>query len=786
MLRFPGRSPVRRNRFRIRALLLAGVLATLPLAAFGSGTLSPSPASARADTDSGDSLVLNGPKGSGVSLSVTPKDLSTVHQGDTVHLHFSGLKKTFESVVVGTCSADLPLAQIDFDDFQGVATQQACLGRIPTGLTGDLNPTSADNPGLSTSVYAANPRQDGTLDVDYLVGSGDAVNNPAYTLFLKDGTQKNVKSLTCDTTHACTIGFEVELADAPYEWHDLSTLSFKPAAGSADATGCSGLSKSSTVSAAGPERMQDPVAAMNGGYCSTTKSPIPVSYVPSGGGESDPGGVSAVGSGTDLAFAGSPYLAKHPLKTGQVAVPIGLNAVELAQWGGESQRSVDSSQLAYNDNPIDGLALDPADVARIVLHDYPQDYPADLPTTLAGGEKDNPLAATLLSRKGNKALLAGMDPSLVGLPMLNAPTVTYALGEDSGAIALSSYLAGKSPAAWTFPKNDENDAAKRSGKAVGAIEEWDSIVDHGQNGSSLTSETSSTSGLYNAKYSKDITGGGTDTWACPSFSLSGSALTLALTKACVRFGVMDAGTAAALDFTGTRLAAGDSYVAPGAASLQAAAAGTLNADGYFDTSSSSAYPLTYVEYAVVPTAPLLTSSCKPRTGQQDMLKNFLTYAVGDGQARLPAGLAPIGTDLAGQAKTAIGRIGTGKATGTCGPAKTGSGGGGGGTSTTSGGSSDGSGGGSIPTGEGPSTGASSSNGGKAGAANPAVALPKTEPVSSTIPAFGGMAKASSASVLIGLLLLTGLVSAAAVGVANGVGPAEVLRRARRLVFRRSA
>jgi hypothetical protein len=73
------------------------------------------------------------------------------------------------------------------------------------------------------------------------------------------------------------------------------------------------------------------------------------------------------------------------------------------------------------------------------------------------------------------------------------------------------------------------------------------------------------------------------------------------------------------------------------------------------------YPLTYVEYAMVPAQPLVNSDCTANTAAQTALNEWLTYVVGAGQQDLPSGMAPLPSSLTAQAQTAIAKVGTGAA-----------------------------------------------------------------------------------------------------------------------------
>jgi hypothetical protein len=116
------------------------------------------------------------------------------------------------------------------------------------------------------------------------------------------------------------------------------------------------------------------------------------------------------------------------------------------------------------------------------------------------------------------------------------------------------------------------------------------------------------------------------------------------------------------------------YVAPTAASMQAAAANmTTQPDGTLlpdpqggQVNGVEPYPLTYVEYAIAPAQPLLNTDCTADTPAQTALNEWLTFLVGNGQRDLPAGMAPLPSSLTAQAQAAIAKVGTG--TPACNPA----------------------------------------------------------------------------------------------------------------------
>lgn len=107
------------------------------------------------------------------------------------------------------------------------------------------------------------------------------------------------------------------------------------------------------------------------------------------------------------------------------------------------------------------------------------------------------------------------------------------------------------------------------------------------------------------------------------------------------------------------------YVAPTTETMQAAVPTmTAGADGMLEpnphaaATSSPAYPLTYVEYAIAPAQPLETTGCStPRTTSQADLTDWLDYLVGPGQSALPPGMAPLTATLLAQAQADIAKVG---------------------------------------------------------------------------------------------------------------------------------
>ncbi len=774
----PVRRPARRLAYRAALLLALGTY----LGA-STGAVDPAPVAAAAE-----GRTIPGP--GGLSVTVTPADLSTVRSGDRVHLVFRGLDKTQFVDFVGNCPSPFPVPVKDLAS--GPQLPLACYASFDSGLPGAVDTVTGLNLAASSQVRKLYPAKDGTVTVDYLVGSGKSTGNVAYYLFYADGRTDTVKSLTCGPADPCSIGFSVLSTVAPGQdtasWVDLSSLTVRPAPYGTVASGCS-ASDVATVPAVGPERGQLLLSTLNRGLCTAAPAALPVNYVATG----EPS-VSGVGTSADLAVAGSSLLAATdapPPSAGRVLVPLGLSATVLAQVGAPPpQDSLYPGQKVYG-QPLPPLSLRAADAARVVVHDFPSKNGLD-------GQPvgENTLGQDLMRLPGND-VLKGFDPSLFGLPLNAAPTVTYPTGPDSAPAALSSFLAAAAPAEWRYPASDPNRVLKRVGEQIGVTSSFDPLVDTGNKSNNtalpqLTSAASTVNSLYSAILAKDIPGQLPGALACPFRSVPDNEDKRRLAAGCVRFLVGDASTMADLRLPAAKVAnASGNYVAPTPAALQAASAGAVPDDKgvlALKAPTGGAYPMTFVEYAVVPAAPLLTEDCLPRTAQQDRLRSFLTYATGPGQSALPPGMAPLTPELKALAAAAIAKVGTGPATGPCAPVATpspapsgGATSGGtvdAGSATGPGASGFGPDGGSSGRSDGLGTygtpGASGTAGGSSRAAGATAPQPASAPavaaaadrIEAAVPRFGGVPVAGGVALpLTGLALLVAALSTA--GLASG-------------------
>lgn len=263
----------------------------------------------------------------------------------------------------------------------------------------------------------------------------------------------------------------------------------------------------------------------------------------------------------------------------------------------------------------------------------------------------------------------------------------------------------------------------------------------------------------------------------------------------------DLATARSLDLTVAQITnAGGGFVTPTPASMEAAvAAMTPDASGILipdptmstpaGTSADAAgapYPLTFVEYALVPAEPLIAADCTTRTASQAHLTQWLEYLTGDGQKNLPAGMEPLPESLLTEARGKIAQVGAAPSTRNCPPPETpptttdpnaatdpvsGTFDDASGDSSSFGDSSyssdlSGSGSGSGSSGYGSSgvggSGSGAAGNGPAAAGGGASTLAGATPAASVLPGFGGNRAASVFLALLTFLLIMGLVSGAVV------------------------
>jgi hypothetical protein len=338
---------------------------------------------------------------------------------------------------------------------------------------------------------------------------------------------------------------------------------------------------------------------------------------------------SAVGYGATPAFT-------PPVDRPYVAVPIAINAVVLAH--------IETDPIA---NP-----------ARLgnVFGDYPQLYITDAQAAalLGGGPSttsiywDSPLGKALVSE----------NPSLDVGPYYS-PT---------SSITTNGTLNNKNPS------NGIVGTSLADATTLFATSFFHTVVPNGMVSTTTGDALGVTSDFGTAHPAYNILGATglelLDKDLSPGLA-QGFALTNALTAANTWGGMADF----ALQTPGSIGSATPQYVTPNVSSMQAAVAEMIpQPDGTLEPNPNAtaehgvlAYPLTYVEYAIAPTQPLLNGDCSPRTKSEQDLIDWLTYITGPGQSELGNGLAPLTPFLQAQARNAIAQVGTATPTGPCTP-----------------------------------------------------------------------------------------------------------------------
>lgn len=130
----------------------------------------------------------------------------------------------------------------------------------------------------------------------------------------------------------------------------------------------------------------------------------------------------------------------------------------------------------------------------------------------------------------------------------------------------------------------------------------------------------------------------------------------------------DRATSAGLGMTNVKIGndAG-TFVAPSDAAVLAGLTSSTVQDGVLIPNPAATqpvdgvtpWPMSFVEYVIAPSQPLVDFDCNLRTDSQDLLDGWLKHLVGKGQGELPPGLLPLPADLKAQALAAIDQVGTG-------------------------------------------------------------------------------------------------------------------------------
>jgi hypothetical protein len=522
------------------------------------------------------------------------------------------------SVTVSTVP-DAPVYRTEARLCRGGVTYQPSSGNRPAQdfELGGPNCPESDKP-LSTSgdnavvdALPLDPANGGQSSDTFLyrIGAG----NTSWT----DFTTNNSVSLTCDDQNPCDLVMELLVGSptGPPGWKPFTqTVTY----GNGDPlAGCGGAA-TDALQSGGSDRMQEAWVAWSIAECQLPGrhgAASRASFVGEG-----PAMTAYSNNALDIAYTAAGYdkdvgfTTPDVTQRPSVAVPVALNAAVMAVGGG---RRVD----AFHKVPFKDIKLTSSEIA----------------TLLSGGPSAvTPLLPEIDARNSELASTEFFDTAagiLVG---------AYADGEASSWYA-TRWLDQTAPDAWKVP--DLATFGADRGRARG-ISNSLALADP-----SFVNSLSLLSGRPALR--KGLIGPGPNT--------SGGIWVLT-----------DLQTASALNLTPVQIQDGKgNYIAPTAATLQADVPLMKQDDQGISisdptaTSDTPAYPLTFVEYALVPLAPLQNDDCSMRTDAQTLLQSWLHYVVGDGQKALPSGMAPLTPDLLTQANAAIAKVGTAPAAITC-------------------------------------------------------------------------------------------------------------------------
>lgn len=541
--------------------------------------------------------------GTGWSVSVTPS--TNLSDGQSVQINVKTTTGyTLSGVIVRLCR-------------HGAKLQPSALGAAQPNDDFTLNcPFLA----VSSSAQAEADDFGGSL-VNASTAGGEtflyAVGTGVVTWHAKDGSSQ---TLTCDTQNPCDVGVEVWVGPTgqPPAWQPvLQPITY---ANNDPIAGCGGTANG-VLSSGGSDRMTESWINWTLGECvlpgrkgAATRS----SFLGEG-----PAVSSFAGGGLDLAYTAGGYdsvmglLGSGQLTGGPrpaVAIPIALNATVLAV---REDQNVNGHQV-----PITSLQLTAADIAAI-LNSQSGESAVD-------GEiiKRNPQLGAVFGPRYQQLA----DPAAVAYPVA-----------DSNSWYMTRMVTELAPSAWVVPAAPlaffGQDAGKQRG-VVAALGLASPSFIHAIN-------------LVNGRppIQKIIVG------ADPT--QQGGLWLLTDMETASKFGMTPAQVETA---PGSKV-----FVGPTAATMMAALP-TMAADSngvligadpkaLAAKADPAVYPMTYVEYALVPTQPLLNDDCTTRDASQALLKGWLKYLTGAGQSQLPAGMVPLTSGLQTAAAQAIAQVG---------------------------------------------------------------------------------------------------------------------------------
>ena len=477
------------------------------------------------------------------------------------------------------------------------------------------------NLGLSSSATAGGqanlyPTADGSTAIGTLrVGVGTVEWGPE--------TDSRAFTLTCDETHPCRLVVDVQLSPGGTVIDSSTLMTFVDGTG----LGSCGGTADGALSTAGPDRMIDTWADLTRSQCEASGSKASTIALFTGEGL----GSDDFAAGTaDLTYGAlgpdvGPGHTPDPARP-SVSVPFALNAAVIGVLGGY-QSEDDPAWPAQFPRPFDHIEVTMGEMATLF------------------GEGQYGFAPRHFD-----ALMA-RNPQLATFQNLFHPDAGQTAPLAPAQSDATSYLATRAfttraPDLWKTP------AVAFDGMEPGVAR-------------GVSDELSAADPAFPAAIVELYSQRANVKKEAASYSL------IAPNAFGVIWVLTDLATATQLDIPTVALQNDrGEFVSPTAGSL-AAAVPTMERqdDGAFVPAASGdapgAYPLTFVEHAVAPTAPLVDIDCSPRTESQALLTDWLGYLTGGAQGQLD-GLVPLTPELATAAAESLAKVGQGEAA-ACGP-----------------------------------------------------------------------------------------------------------------------
>ena len=507
-------------------------------------------------------------------------------------------------------------------------------------LSGDLLPQTVMAPQLnSTGDYS-------TVTDHLPAESSETTKLYTYTVTTRGTTTKTPPTLQCDQGHSCRFAVAVFSKQGSTPEPPIFLSVPVTYATGAELTGCNGVA-SDDVSSTSPGRMAQAVTDWTVGACKAGAGGGAALSVNIASDQGDGSSLEDFANGTsDMAFSAVGYKATSAFTPSTdrpyIAVPVAIDAVVLGHVQSYSQGSPSG---------------------HIVLEDFPQQLritDAQVGQLLGGG----PTRTDLLWSSPLGQALVAENPELrptSGSGRYDSPVnaITQGAGQNANyGIVVTSLANATSTFATSFLHTLVPHAlvsAKTTGKVKRISTELGVTADFGKATPPFNADSATGTNLI----AKATTPG-----SAQPFASVDSATVASMWGGLADFAIQ----------TPSSIGTGNPvYVAPTEASMDAAttemipqADGTLlpNADAT-SVNGVQPYPLTFVEYAIVPSQPLLTPTCTPRTASEQDLKTWLDYMTGTGQSELPAGMEPLTPALEDQAQAAISEVGVAKVTGAC-------------------------------------------------------------------------------------------------------------------------